>query len=329
MAAGSRLFLSLFLQLLSLLFLFNPTNAQGLKVGFYEKTCPKVELIVKNVAADTMSKAPSLAGALLRMFFHDCFVRGCDGSILLDSPTNQSEKDAFPNLSLRGYQIIDRAKAAIEKECPGVVSCSDILALIARDVVAARNGPSWEVETGRRDGNVSIITDAFQNLPGPGFNISQLITRFQQKGLSVKDLAVLSAGHTLGVSHCFSFSNRLYNFTGKGINNDADPTLDPNYVAKLKVKCKPADNTTIVEMDPGSFSTFDNDYYKLVTKRRGLFQSDAALLDNAETKAYVELHATQKESFFQDFGVSMLKMGRIGVLTGTQGEIRKVCSKVN
>ncbi|GLT44783.1 hypothetical protein SLA2020_186600 [Shorea laevis] len=304
MATGSKFFLSLFLQLLSILFLFNPTNAQGLKVGFYEKTCPKVELIVKNVAADTMSKAPSLAGALLRMFFHDCFVRGCDGSILLDSPTNQSEKDAFPNLSLRGYQIIDRAKAAIEKECPGVVSCSDILALIARDVVDARNGPSWEVETGRRDGNVSIITDAFQNLPGPGFNISQLITRFQQKGLSVEDLAVLSAGHTLGVSHCFSFSNRLYNFTGK-------------------------DNTTIVEMDPGSFSTFDNDYYKLVTKRRGLFQSDAALLDNAETKAYVELHATQKESFFQDFGVSMLKMGRIGVLTGTQGEIRKVCSKVN
>lgn len=77
MASGSKFFLSLFLQLLSILFLFNPTNAQGLKVGFYEKTCPKVELIVKNVAADTMSKAPSLAGALLRMFFHDCFVRVC------------------------------------------------------------------------------------------------------------------------------------------------------------------------------------------------------------------------------------------------------------
>ncbi|GLT76489.1 hypothetical protein SLA2020_481420 [Shorea laevis] len=325
MASPSKLFLSLFL-----LFLFNSANAQGLKVGFYEKTCPSVELIVKKVVDDTMSKAPSLAGPLLRMFFHDCFVRGCDGSVLLNSPTNQSEKNAFPNLSLRGFQIIDRVKSALEKACPGVVSCADIVALVARDVVVSRNGPSWEVETGRRDGRISNLTDASLNLPAPTSNISQLITSFQQKGLSVKDLVVLSGGHTIGTSHCTSFSNRLYNFTGKGINNDSDPTLDPNYIVRLKAKCTPTDQTTLVEMDPGSFLTFDNDYYTLVSKRRGLFQSDAALLNNGETKAYVKLHATsQGGSFFQDFGVSMVNMGRIGVLTGAQGEIRKVCSKVN
>lgn len=134
-------------------------------------------------------------------------------------------------------------------------------------------------------------------------------------------------GHTIGTSHCPSFTNRLYNFTGKG---DTDPSLDPNYIAKLKSKCKPGDQTTLAEMDPGSYKTFDEGYYTLVAKRRGLFQSDSALLADGETRAYVKLQATTHGStFFKDFGVSMVKMGRIGVLTGTAGQIRKVCTKIN
>ena len=120
----------------------------------------------------------------------------------------------------------------------------------------------------------------------------------------------------------------MYNFTGRG---DTDPSLDKNYIAALKVKCKPGDTTTtIVEMDPGSFKTFDEDYYTLVSKRRGLFQSDAALLDDTETKAYVLSQATTHGStFLKDFAVSMVNMGNIGVLTGSAGEIRKQCAFIN
>ena len=134
-------------------------------------------------------------------------------------------------------------------------------------------------------------------------------------------------GHTIGTSHCPAFTNRLYNFTGNG---DADPTLDQNYAANLRKKCKPNDVSTLVEMDPGSFKTFDEKYFTLVSKRRGLFQSDAALLDDAETKAYVQFQSeTHGSTFEKDFAESMVKMGQIGVLSGRAGEIRKHCAFVN
>ncbi|XP_012086400.2 peroxidase 27 [Jatropha curcas] len=262
------------------------------------------------------------------MHFHDCFVRGCDGSILLSSTkNNQAEKEAIPNQTLRGFQVIDAVKYELEKCCPGVVSCADILALVARDAVLMIGGPFWDVPTGRRDGTVSVSTEALTQLPSPFANITQLKQNFAAKGLSVKDLVVLSGGHTIGIGHCFIISNRLYNFTGKG---DTDPSLDPKYAAQLKKKCKPGNTKTIVEMDPGSFKTFDEDYYTIVSKRRGLFQSDAALLDDFETRAYVKLQSLTHGLFFaRDFSESMMKLGQIGVLTGKRGEIRKRCAFVN
>ncbi|KAF2292198.1 hypothetical protein GH714_015934 [Hevea brasiliensis] len=134
-------------------------------------------------------------------------------------------------------------------------------------------------------------------------------------------------GHTIGIGHCSTISVRLYNFTGKG---DTDPSLDPKYAATLNKKCKPGDKKAAVEMYPGSFTKFDEDYYSNVSKRRGLFQSDAALLDDGESRTYVQLQSHNHGlTFARDFGASMIKMGYVGVLTGNQGEIRKRCAFVN
>ncbi|KAI3457310.1 hypothetical protein Pfo_013973 [Paulownia fortunei] len=185
---------STLLLLCFLLFVFHQASAQKLSTNFYKKTCPSVEATVNETTARFISRAPSLAAALLRMHFHDCFVRGCDGSVLLNSTSNNTaERDAIPNQSLRGFQVIDAVKSAVEKKCPGRVSCADILALVARDAVSQINGPFWQVPLGRRDGNASIANEALANLPPPSFNVTQLITSFAGKGLSVKDLVVLSA----------------------------------------------------------------------------------------------------------------------------------------
>lgn len=65
------------------------------------------------------------------------FVQGCDGSVLLNSTKrNEAEIDAIPNQSLRGFQVIDAVKSELEHKCSGVVSCADILALVARDAIS-------------------------------------------------------------------------------------------------------------------------------------------------------------------------------------------------
>lgn len=82
-------------------------------------------------------------------------------------------------------------------------------------------------------------------------------------------------------------------------------------------------------MDPGSHKTFDSSFFKLVAKRRSLLTSDHALLTNAQAKELVMRFASSQSEFFREYGVSMVRMGNIGVLTGTKGEIRKKCAVVN
>ncbi|KAK1284412.1 Peroxidase 3 [Acorus calamus] len=313
----------------ALLVLFGSAQAD-LKLGFYGQTCPNAEQIVSDFIKKHIPNSPTLAAPLLRMHFHDCFVRGCDGSVLINSTSNnQAEKAGVPNQTLRGFDFIDRLKSLLEAACPGVVSCADIIALAARDAVSVIGGPFWNVPTGRRDGTISNATEANNNIPAPTFNFTRLQTSFANKGLNLTDLVLLSGAHTIGISHCPSFTNRLYNFTGKG---DQDPALDSEYAAVLKKnKCKTQnDNTTIVEMDPGSFRTFDLDYYKLVLKRRGLFDTDSALTMNSITKAYVtKLVDGPLSEFSKEFALAMEKMGRVEVKTGSVGEIRKNCAVVN
>ena len=106
---------------------------KGTRVGFYSSTCPQAESIVSSTVQCHFNSDHTVAAGLLSMHFHDCFMRGCDTSVLIDGPNTQ--KKAVANLGLGGYEVIDDAKTQFEAACPGVVSCADILALAACDSV--------------------------------------------------------------------------------------------------------------------------------------------------------------------------------------------------
>ncbi|MBA0783045.1 hypothetical protein Gotri_000831 [Gossypium trilobum] len=83
-------------------------------------------------------------------------------------------------------------------------------------------------------------------------------------------------------------------------------------------------------MDPGSRKTFDLSYYSLLLKRRGLFQSDAALTTDSTSLAFInQLLTSPPQFFFDEFAKAMEKMGRVNVKTGSEGQIRKQCALVN
>ncbi|KAM7478935.1 hypothetical protein LguiA_027148 [Lonicera macranthoides] len=183
------------LQVLIVCYIIGISQGQ-LRVGFYTNTCPDAESIVGGFVRDAAQANPKIAPALLRLHFHDCF--GCDGSILIENGAN-AERNAFGHQGVGGFEVIEKAKSQLEALCPGVVSCADIVALAARDAIALTKGPSYEVETGRRDGVVSDVSTA-DKMPDVSDSVEQLKTKFQEKGLSAKDLVLLNGTLSLSLS---------------------------------------------------------------------------------------------------------------------------------
>ncbi|KAM3381687.1 peroxidase 5 [Capsicum galapagoense] len=300
-----------------------------LQVGFYENSCSMAELIVKQEVTNAFFKDRGVAAGLVRMHFHDCFVRGCDGSVLIDSTqSNEAEKDSPANKpSLRGFEVIDSAKTGLESVCQGIVSCADILAFAARDSVEITRGLGYDVPAGRRDGTISLITDT-RNLPTFTSNVDQLIQNFKNMGLTQEEMVTLSGAHTIGRSHCGSFRDRLYNFSS---TTSQDPSLDPAYAAQLKKQCPQGstDASLVVPMNPASPTVTDVGYYTDILANRGLFTSDQTLLTNPTTAIQVTQNARNPFLWKSKFASAMVKMGQIGVLTGTAGEIRANCRVIN
>ncbi|KAF8045452.1 hypothetical protein N665_4905s0002 [Sinapis alba] len=315
---------------LSLLFFFfftllASTAESRLTTDFYSKSCPRFHAIVRDTISNKQITNPTTAAAVLRLFFHDCFPNGCDASILISSTAfNTAERDSSINLSLPGdgFDVIVRAKTALELACPNTVSCSDIISAATRDLLVTVGGPYYQVFLGRRDSRISKASLLADLLPLPSSPISKTIHQFESRGFSVQEMVALSGAHSIGFSHCKEFIGRVArNSTG----------YNPRFAVALRKACSnyPKDPTLSVFNDINTPNKFDNMYYQNIPKGLGLLESDHGLYSDPRTRPFVDLYARDQDRFFKEFAKAMQKLSLYGVQTGRRGEIRRRCDAIN
>ncbi|XP_059074199.1 cationic peroxidase 1-like isoform X2 [Cryptomeria japonica] len=265
---------------ITLIFLgFSKVNGQ-LNSTFYDSTCPNVSSTVQAAVQQAIANEARMGASLLRLHFHDCFVNGCDGSILLDDSVNiTGEKTAGPNNnSVRGFDVIDTIKSQVEAICSGVVSCADIVALAARDSVVALGGPTWTVQLGRRDSLTASLSTANSNIPAPTSNLSTLISSFSNQGLSTQDMIALSGAHTIGQARCTVFRTHIYNETN----------INSTFASSVQANCPlSGGDNNLSPLDLQTPTTFDNDYYMNLMSQSGLLHSDQELFNGGSADSQV------------------------------------------
>ncbi|XP_052163363.1 peroxidase 2-like [Oryza glaberrima] len=325
-----------------------PSSAEAgdgeLKVGYYDNKCSGVEDIVRSHVIKAIIQDRGIGGSLIRLIFHDCFVRGCDGSVLLNaSDENPRPETAAPvSIGLEGFDILEEIKADLERRCPGVVSCADILIFAARDAssILSNGRVRFDVPAGRLDGVVSSADEAQAELPDPTFTIRQLIDNFARKNFTVEELVVLSGAHSVGDGHCSSFTARLA----------APPDqITPSYRNLLNYRCSrgggadPAvvnnardeDLATVARFMPAfvgklrPVSALDNTYYRNNLDKVVNFNSDWQLLTQDEARGHVREYADNAALWDHDFAASLLKLSKLPMPVGSKGEIRNKCGAIN
>jgi len=300
------------------------TTKGGLKEGFYQQTCPQAELIVNDIMNKAFKNDSGLAAALVRLFFHDCIVTGCDASILLDkTPSGEEvEKASGANgMFIRGFEAIDEIKRKLEFKCPGVVSCADILAFANRESLVFSGLPTYNVAAGRRDSLTSLAKNVVNNVPLPEQTTQQLTALFNRKGLTMEEMVVLAGAHSIGIAHCANIIDRFWDQKKRKV-------IEPAYHGTVGFSCGNNPNQ-LFPFDTITQYKMDSHFYKQLLKKRALIESDQNMALDPRTSSVMKTLADDQEGWFGKFIKTIIKLGEIEVLTGDQGEIRKQCRAFN
>ncbi|PIA38024.1 hypothetical protein AQUCO_02900102v1 [Aquilegia coerulea] len=244
------------------------------------------------VLLTTFSLPAALAQLSVSYYASTCpsvFDTGCDGGILLSG----GERNAPGNIAM-----VDRACGR------SVVSCADILAISSRDSIVELGGPR-----------------ARSDLPAFFHDLPRIIDIFQRKGFSEREMVALSGAHPIGQAQCSSFRDRFYSNTSN---------IDPAFAVSRQATCpRSGGDGNLAPLDPQSPGRFGNNYFQALMNRRGLLNSDQVLFNGGSTDSIVRTYANAASAFSTDFMNAMVKMGNLSPLTGTQGEIRTTCQRVN
>ncbi|XVF07942.1 hypothetical protein REPUB_Repub06bG0182600 [Reevesia pubescens] len=205
-----------------------------LQLNYYAESCPNAEEIIKQEVIKLYNKHGNTAVSWVRNLFHDCIVKSCDASLLLETVNGiESEQKSHRSFGMRNFKYVKTIKETLEKECPMTVSCADIVSLSARDGIVLLGGPRIEMKTGRMDSKESYLTEVDIAIPNHNDSMELVLSRFQSNGIDTQGTVALLGAHSVGRVHCVNLVHRLY--------PTVDPTLDPDYAEYLKGRCPTPD----------------------------------------------------------------------------------------
>ncbi|KAE8731574.1 Peroxidase 21 [Hibiscus syriacus] len=315
---------SIFLLLPLLLQLYSAES--DLQLNYYAQSCPNAEEIIKQQVIKLYNKHGNTAVSWVRNLFHDCIVKSCDASLLLETVNGvESEQKSDRSFGMRNFKYVKTIKEALEAECPMTVSCADIVSLSARDGIVLLGGPRIEMKTGRKDSKESYFSEVENSIPNHNDSIQSVLSRFRSIGIDTEGTVALLGAHSVGRVHCVNLVHRLY--------PNVDPTLDPDYAEYLKGRClspNPDPESVLYSRnDRETPMIIDNMYYKNLLKHKGLLMIDQQLTSDPTTSTFVEKMAADNGYFHDQFARAVMLLSENDPLTGDAGEIRKDCRYVN
>ena len=138
----------------------------------------------------------------------------------------------------------------------------------------------------------------------------------------INKLLILPGAHTIGLARCTNFRAHIYNET----------SIDGAFARTRQSGCPStsgAGDNNLAPLDLQTPTVFENNYYKNLVCNKGLLHSDQEIFNGGATDAQVQSYINSQSTFFSDFVTGMIKMGDITPLTGSNGQIRKNCRRIN
>ncbi|KHN33228.1 Cationic peroxidase 1 [Glycine soja] len=247
---------------LCLICIASADSANELRLDFYNSQCSQALQVIKKEVTAAVRKDPAIGAALIRRQFYDCFVQAM---LLKDTANFTGEQSVIPDVdSTNGTDIIliEKIKARLEKLCPDVVSCADIIAVAAKDSVVALGGPTWNVLLGRRDSTTANLSAVLTDFPTTFMNLTELLATFGKKNFTAQEMVAFTGAHTTGRIKCLFFRTRIYN----------ESNINPSYARSLQAKCPfVGGDDNLAPLDRTTPILFDNAYYKNLLKQKGSF----------------------------------------------------------
>ncbi|PNT71903.1 hypothetical protein BRADI_2g37080v3 [Brachypodium distachyon] len=279
--------------------------------GYYN---PAIEDVVREEVQKGIKTYPGVGPGLIRLLFHDCWVK-----------------------------VIDAIKAKLTAHG---VTCTDAIIYAAREATIhlSRGKIKYYVAgPGRKDGLVSSAEHANEFLPLPTASFPDLVEIFKTKGFDATELVVLSGAHAVGVANYTSFKHRLrLPAVGKintlyqlqlGVQTAKDGVTTPNPNESNNVrdmdnvrKLSFYDDQGVNVADKG---VLDNSYYTANLQNMVLFNSDWVLTQDKAARDAMELYKKDADTWYDLFGKAMGKLSELPMDEGAGWEIRKNCRTTN